>query len=153
MRILGQSMDLLINDKVLACAKEFTLQVSSGDIECSSPDSGIWKDYEPVLNEWQLTAQHLYTFTQENFQELFNYVATHQSFTVKMWRTDEEGYQYIGTAHITSLQLGAILDQPVGINFVLRGRGELLSEQIFKLWATEDLLDLIVDENSDSLLI
>jgi hypothetical protein len=151
-KMLGQAVDFLINDQVLACAKGVKFRLATKEVECTNPNSGIHEDYEPVTTGYIMTATHLYTSSAENFQQVFELANNHTTFQAKLRRADGEGYQYYANAFILGLDYDATLDVPIGFNLVMRIKGKLTSEEILNFWIDE-LDQFIQDENDNFILI
>ena len=84
MRKKGRDMLLLINDVETACARNYNLDMDSEQIPLAQIQSGDWANSKQGIKFWSLSAEHLLTSFEDNFDQIFLYYDTGQTVTVKL---------------------------------------------------------------------
>jgi predicted secreted protein len=131
--VKGQDISISLNNKILACWRSSTLQITTDTIGKSTVGSGNWKEFEAVVNSWTVSGEGLIyndaTFTIHDAFDLqaaltevfiiFAVVAKDAAGTVLSQKV------YYGTAIITNIQEQGNVNDNGSFNLSLQGTGEL----------------------------
>lgn len=151
-RKLGREIILLIDDDTVACALDHTLETTTSEIEVNNPSNGVYLDFDPEKIEWTLTGSFIYDTSTENYPGLLLKQLSRSEVSVKVQDIAEEGFYYVGTAFISGLSKSAPHAGMTTFTMRLRGKGQLMIEYYYNLWADEND-DWIMDENDDFIQI
>lgn len=84
--IHGRNLIVSLNGTPIVGARSCEINVSTGEIEISSPSQGTWRDFIAGRKEWTVSTSHLFTPADQ-----FSYSGTYRYLCASInWRDEKQ---------------------------------------------------------------